>query len=319
MNKVQYKNFHEVMDTVKKLPKLRVSVANAQDERVLLALKEAVQEGFVEPVLVGSGDEIERTAWEVGFDLKGVQVHEVDTLHAPELAVRLVSSGHCQVLMKGMVNSSTFLKAVLNAEWGLRTGKILSHMAVYEVPNYDRLLFITDGGLNIAPDLEMKKQICQNAIDFATSLGISLPKVAVLSANEQVSPKMPVTIEAQQLTQMAKKGEITGALVDGPLALDIAISKASAEHKGIHSPVAGQADILLAPNIEAGNMLGKSILYFANGLMAGLVLGAAAPVVMPSRADTPKGKLISLALACLAGHGIGQKDQPLQWEEKIIG
>lgn len=312
---MQFKNFKQVLDVVKELPRVRVSVANAQDEKVLLALKKAVQEGFVEPVLVGSRSEIERVAWDVGFDLKGVDIFEADALVAPELAVKLVRGGNCQVLMKGLVNSSTFLKAVLNGEWGLRTGKILSHMAVYEVPGYDRLLFMTDGGLNISPDIEMKKQICQNAIDFAHSLGITLPKVAILSANEQVSPKMPVTLEAQQLAQMAKKGEITGAVVDGPLALDIAINKEAAEHKGIKSPVAGQADILLVPNIEAGNILGKAIMYFAGGVMAGIILGAAAPVVLPSRADTPQGKLMSLALACLAGHGMNRKDYNFRCEQ----
>ncbi len=305
---MQFKNFDQVLESVKNLPKLRVSVANAQDEKVLLALKKAMQEGFVEPVLVGSRSEIERVAWDVNFDLKGIEIWEADALGAPVLAVKLVRGDFCQVLMKGLVNSSTFLKAVLNSDWGLRTGKLLSHLAVYEVKGYDRLLFLTDGGLNIAPDLEMKKHICQNAIDFAHSLGIPLPKVAVLSANEQVNPKMPVTLEAQQISQMAQKGEITGALVAGPLALDIAISKEAAEHKGIKSPVAGQADILLVPNIEAGNLLGKSITYFAGGLMAGVVLGAGAPVVLPSRTDTPQGKLLSLALACLAKHGMNNQD-----------
>jgi len=312
---VQFKNFDQVLEEVKKLPKIRVSVANAQDEAVLLALKEAVREGFVEPVLVGSRHEIERVAWDVGFDLDGVEIRQADGLEAPETAVKLVRGGSCRVLMKGLLNSSTFLKAVLNGEWGLRTGKILSHMAVYQINGYDRLFFLTDGGLNIAPDVEQKKQICQNAIAFCHSLGIMLPKVAILSANEQVSPKMPVTLEAQQLTQMARRGEITGAVVDGPLALDIAINEHAAQHKGIKSPVAGQADILLVPDIEAGNILGKSITYFAGGMMAGLVLGAAAPVVLPSRADTPRGKLMSLALACLAGHGMAGKDNNFRCQE----
>lgn len=301
------KNFEQVLVQVKALPRMRVSVANAQDDAVLLALKEAVKEGFVEPILVGSRSEIERVAWEVGFDLTGVQIWEADALEAPEIAVKLVRCGFAQILMKGLVNSSTFLKAVINKEWGLRTGKILSHIAVYQVHGYDRLIFLTDGGLNIAPDVEQKKHICQNAIDFAHSLGILQPKVAVLSANEQVNPKMPVTLEAHQLAQMAEKGEITGAVVDGPLALDIAINEKSAQHKGIKSPVAGHADILIAPDIEAGNMLGKSIIYFAGGVMAGLVWGAAAPVVLPSRSDTPTNKLMSLALACLAGHGVARE------------
>ncbi|AQS59235.1 bifunctional enoyl-CoA hydratase/phosphate acetyltransferase [Desulforamulus ferrireducens] len=306
---MQYKNFSQILEAVKSLPKLRISVANAQDEKVLAALKIAMQEDFVEPVLVGTRSEIERKAWQVGFDLKDIDIWEADALGAPEVAVKLVRCDFCQVLMKGLVNSSTFLKAVLNGEWGLRTGKTLSHLGVYEIHGFDRLIFLTDGGLNIAPDLETKKQICQNAIDFAHSLGITLPKVAVLSANEQVNPKMPVTLEAQQIAQMAQRGEISGALVDGPLALDIAINKEAAEHKGIKSPVAGQADILLVPNIEAGNLLGKSITYFAGGLMAGVVLGAGAPIVLPSRADTPQGKLLSLALACLAKHGMDNKDK----------
>jgi phosphate butyryltransferase len=295
------KNFQQVLEEVKKLPRVRVSVANAQDEAVLSALKVAMKEGFVEPVLVGSSKEIERVAWDMNFDLRDVQIIQADGLEAPELAVKLVSSGKAQVLMKGMVSSNVFLGVVLNSEWGLRTGKILSHLAAYQVNGYDRLIFMTDGGLNISPTLEQKKQICQNAIDFAHLLGITHPKVAILSANEQVSPKMPVTIEAQMLTQMARKGEISGAIVDGPMALDVAISEEAALHKGIKSPVAGQADILLMPNIEAGNIFGKTIMYFAGGIMAGLVIGASAPVVLSSRADSSKGKLASLALACLAG------------------
>ncbi|SHF28425.1 phosphate butyryltransferase [Desulforamulus putei DSM 12395] len=302
-----FKNFAQVFEELNKIPKLKVSVANAQDKRVLLALKKAMQHGFVEPVLVGPRSEIERVAWDVGFNLNDVEIYQADGLAAPDLAVKLVSSGRCQVLMKGLVNSSTFLKAVLNRDWGLRTDKILSHVAVFQINGYDRLIFMSDAGLNIAPDIEQKKQICQNTVDFCHSLGLTLPKVALLSANEQVSPKMPVTIEAQHLAQMAKKGEITGAIVDGPLALDIAVNENSAKSKGIKSLVAGHADILLVPDIEAGNLLAKSIMYFAGGLMAGLVLGASAPIVMPSRADTPEGKLMSLALACLAGYGLSNK------------
>ena len=309
------KNFQQVLEEVKTLPKMRISVANAQDEAVLQALKEAVKEGFAEPVLVGSRSEIERVSWEVGFPLNGVEIWEADAMEAPEIAVKLVRNGFAQVLMKGLVNSSTFLKAVINKDWGLRTGKMLSHISVYQVNGYDRLLFLTDGGLNIAPDLEQKKNICQNAIDFAQAVGIPQPKVAVLSANEQVNPKMPVTLEAQQLAQMAQKGEIKGALVDGPLALDIAINEKAAQHKGIKGPVAGHADILLVPDIEAGNMLGKSIIYFAGGIMAGLVWGAAAPVVLPSRSDTPTNKLMSLALACLAGHGVAGKDNHFRCQQ----
>lgn len=305
---MQYKDFKEVLDTVKQLPKLRVSVANAQDEAVLLALKSAMNEGICDAILVGSRSEIERVAWDVDFDLSRVEIWEADALEAPEIAVKLVRSGFAHILMKGLVNSSTFLKAVLNNQWGLRTGRILSHVAVYQVDGYDRLIFLTDGGINIAPNLDQKRQICQNAIDFAHSLGIEQPKVAILSANEEVNPKMPVTIEAQQLTAMAEKGEITGAIVGGPLALDIAINEKAAEHKGIKSPVAGKADILLVPDIEAGNILGKSIIYFAGGVMAGLVCGAAVPVVMPSRADTPRNKLMSLAFACLSGHGLSGKE-----------
>jgi phosphate butyryltransferase len=315
---MQYQNFQQVIDKVKELPKLKVSVANAQDERVLQALKQAVKEGFVEPVLVGSRSEIERAAWEADFDLAGIEIRQADGLEGPDMAVKLVRGGYCQVLMKGLVNSSAFLKAVLNKEWGLCTGQVLSHLAIYEINGYDRLIFITDGGMNIAPDIETKKQILQNAVNFAQSLGIAQPKVAVLSANEKVSEKMPVTLEAQQLANLAKNGAFGSAIVDGPLALDIAINEESARHKGIKSPVAGHADILLVPDIEAGNILGKSITYFAGGVMAGIVLGAAAPIVMPSRADTPEGKLRSLALACLAGHGASSKGDNFRCQQ-IVG
>lgn len=295
------KNFNQVLTQVRRLPRTRVSVANAQDEIVLSALKKAVSEGFVQPVLVGNGSEIRRIADSLDFDLKDIEVRDVQESEVAEVAVKLVRYGDCRVLMKGMINTSVFLRAVLNVEWGLRAGGMLSHLAIYQISGYDRLIFITDGGLTVSPNLEQKKMICQNAVDFVRSLGVVMPKVAVLSANEQVSPKMPVTLDAQQLTQMAKKGEISGAIVEGPLALDLAINEKALRHKGIKSSVAAKADILLVPNIEAGNILGKSIMYFAHGIMAGVVLGACAPVVLTSRADSSQGKLVSLAFACLAG------------------
>jgi phosphate butyryltransferase len=201
--------------------------------------------------------------------------------------------------MKGMIQTSDFLRAVLNKEYGLRTGKVLSHVSTHEVDGYDRLIHVTDPALNVAPTLPEKAQIVQNVIGYCHSLGNQEPKVAVLGAVEVVNPNMPPTLDAAALTQMNRRGQIKGGIIDGPFALDNAVSVHAAEHKGIQSPVAGQADVLLVPDIEAGNMLYKSLVYFGKSKVGALVLGAAAPVVLTSRADSPEAKLYSIALAVL--------------------
>ncbi len=251
----------------------------------------------------GDIDEIEKVADGIGLKLdpKFIElVDEKDIVGACRTAVRLVSTGKADYLMKGLVGTSTFLKQVLNAEYGLRTGRILSHLACIDVKGYDRLLFITDGGINISPTLEEKKVILQNAVDLVSSIGVSRPKVAILAAVEQVNPKMEATLHGAMLTKMADRGQIKNADVDGPFALDNAVSKKAAEHKGISSPVAGEADILLVPNIESGNLMAKSITFLGGGTMAGLVLGAKAPIVLTSRADDKETKLTSMALGALS-------------------
>ncbi|SDF49956.1 phosphate butyryltransferase [Sporomusa acidovorans] len=302
MSAKKLKSFDDIRNAVKdKLPK-RVAVAAAQDAAVMEAVRGAREQKLAEFTLVGDIDKIKETAQKLGVDLDDVPlVHEPDDRKAAYRAVALVSSGQADVLMKGLINTADLLRAVLDKEIGLRTGRILSHTAVCEVPALDRLLMITDGGMNIAPTLQQKADIIQNSIQLAKVLGITPAKVAILAAVEVVNSDMPVTLEAAALTKMADRGQIRGAIVDGPLALDNALNLEAAKHKGISSPVAGGADILVTPDIEAGNILGKSLVYLAGAKLAGLILGAAKPVVVTSRADTYEAKLISIALGTLLG------------------
>jgi phosphate butyryltransferase len=277
-------------------------VAAAQDDAVLEAVQGAHKQKLADFTLVGDIDKIKATADKLGITLNDVQmIHEPDDRKAAYRAVALVSSGEADVLMKGLINTADFLRAVLDKEIGLRTGRVLSHIAVYQLPGFDRLIMITDGGMNIAPTLQQKADIIQNSVQLANVLGIKPAKIAILAAVEVVNPDMPATLEAAALAKMAERGQIKGAIVDGPLALDNAISMEAAKHKGINSPVAGMADILVTPDIEAGNMLGKSLVYIANGKIAGLILGAAKPVVVTSRADTYEAKIMSIALGALLG------------------
>jgi phosphate butyryltransferase len=201
--------------------------------------------------------------------------------------------------MKGLIPTADLLRAVLDKEFGLRTGRVLSHAATFEISGFERLLTVTDGGMNLAPALAQKADIIQNSVALVNALGISPVKVAALAAVEVVNPDMPATLDAAMLAKMAERGQIKGAIVDGHLALDNAISAEAAAHKGIKSPVAGNVDVLLVPDINAGNVLGKSLIYFAKAKMAGLILGAARPVVVTSRADTHEGKVLSIALGAL--------------------
>ena len=296
------KSFEDILGAVKDKAPKRVVVAAAQDEAVLEAVQGAHEQKIAEFTLVGDIDRIKATAEKLQVSLDAVQmVHEPDDRKAAYRAVSLVSSGQADVLMKGLINTADLLRAVLDKEVGLRTGRILSHTAVYEVPGFDRLLMITDGGMNISPTLQQKADIIQNSVQLAKVLGIYPAKVAILAAVEVINPDMPATLEAAALAKMAERGQIKDAIVDGPLALDNAISSEAARHKGIKSPVAGVADILVTPDIEAGNMLGKALVYIARSKIAGLVLGAAKPVVVTSRADTYEAKLMSIALGALLG------------------
>lgn len=294
------RSFEDILSAVKGKDPKRVAVAAAQDDAVLGAVQGAREQKIAEFILVGDKGKISEAAHKLGISLHDVQiVHEPDDRKAAYRAVALVSSGQADVLMKGLINTADLLRAVLDKEVGLRTGRVLSHSAVYELPGFDRLLMVTDGGMNIAPNLQQKADIIQNSVELAKVLGISPAKVAVLAAVEVINPEMPATLEAAALTKMADRGQIKGAIVDGPLALDNAISLEAANHKGITSPVAGAADILVTPDIVAGNILGKSLVYIAKGKMAGLVLGATKPVVVTSRADTYEAKLMSIALGAL--------------------
>lgn len=293
-------NFTQVLAAVRDLPPRRVVVAAAQDDAVLQAVAAARAQGIADFILVGDRERIKQAAAAAGVDVGDCPVvAEPDDRKAALRAAALVSSGEADVLMKGMLSTADLLRAVLDKEVGLRTGRVLSHAAVMQVPGFPRLLIVTDGGMNIAPDIQHKADIVQNAVYLAAALGIAPARVAVLAAIEVVNPDMPATLAAAALAKMAERGQIKGAVIDGPLALDNAINAAAARHKGIKSAVAGEADILLVPDIEAGNILCKALVYFAGGTLAGLVLGARRPIVVTSRADSPESKVMSLACAVL--------------------
>lgn len=294
------KSFENLLELAQKRGPKKVSVAVAQDKDVLSAVKNAAELKIAEPILVGDKEKILVIGKEINFDLSGIEIiHEEDGATACRIATKLVSSGKADVLMKGLIDTSVIMKQVLDSEIGLRTGNVISHVAVFDVPTYHKVFIVTDAAMNIAPNLEQKKEIIENAVVLAQSLDIERPKVAVLAAKEKVSPKMEATVHAKELADMNKNGEILGCLVDGPFALDNAVSKESAILKGIDSEVAGDADILLAPDIEAGNVLYKCLSFLANAKSAGLIVGTKAPIVLTSRADNEESKLNSIALAVL--------------------
>ena len=295
------KNFDEMLRIVEAHPLRKVAVAVAQDGPVIQAMAEARRRNIAEAVLVGDADAIAAEAGKAGVDLAGMEVvHQADPLAAVAEATRLVSSGQADILMKGFVHTDDFLRGVLNKDYGLRSGSIMSHVFVAELGDPDRLMFITDGAMNIAPDLETKACILLNAVYLAEIFGLTEPKVAVLTAVELVNPTMPATLEAAALAAMGRRRQfVPAAVVDGPLALDDAVSIRAAEHKKITGPVAGGADILLVPDIETGNILAKSLVYFGSRRLVGLLVGAKAPVVLTSRADSAEVKLLSVAAAVL--------------------
>jgi phosphate butyryltransferase len=294
-------SFTEILKAVKKKSIKKVAVAVAQDEPVLEAVRDAINEGIAQAVLVGDRRAIEAIAGSIGMSLEGVEIiDEMDNVKASKIAVSLVSSKKADMVMKGLVDTATFLRAVLDKETGLRTGSLLSHVAVFEVPALQRLLILTDAAMNISPDLAAKKQILENAVGVAHAIGIEVPRVAPVCAVEVVNPDMQATIDAAVLSKMNDRGQIKGCIVDGPLAIDNAISEEAARHKGIQSPVAGHADIILVPNIESGNVMYKTLTYTANARIGAVLAGAAAPVILTSRADSPESKMNSIALASLA-------------------
>jgi phosphate butyryltransferase len=295
------KKLSEIHDIVKqkKEPK-RLVVAVAHDEHSLEAVSAASRKKYIEAILVGNADEIRRIADKnKKVDITNFQIiHEPDASEAVAKAVKLVHYGEADILMKGNVGTSVLLKGVLNKEWGLRKNDVLSHIALFEVEAYHhKLLALTDVAMNIAPDLNTKIGIINNSVEFLLKLGVPTPKVAVLGAVELVNESMPATIDAALLSKMAERGQIKNCIIDGPLAFDNAISAESAKHKGIKSNVAGDADLLMLPDIEAGNVLYKAFIFFAKAKVAAVILGARAPIVLTSRSDTEESKLDSIVLA----------------------
>ncbi|MDR3542445.1 MAG: bifunctional enoyl-CoA hydratase/phosphate acetyltransferase [Desulfosporosinus sp.] len=298
---MRFSGFESLLDRAKSLGRAKVAVAVAADREVLEAIKIAEKEGLVTPVLVGDGEQIKRLAQEIGLSLAGAElIHEPHFEGAVQKAVDAVVDGQAHFLMKGQINSSDFLREVLRPVRGLRTGHLLSHFAAFQVPGFSRLLYVTDGGMNIAPNLAQKKEILENGLLYLKGIGMDSVNVIVLAANEVANAKMPVTMDAQALAEMSQAGEFPGAIVEGPLALDGAVSAAALRHKGIASRINGEVDLFLVPTIEVGNVLGKSLVYFAGATMAGIVLGAQVPIVMTSRNDTPRSKFMALTMAALS-------------------
>jgi phosphate butyryltransferase len=281
-------------------------VAQAADPVVIEAVEAARREGFCSPVLVGIRLEIEAAAREAGVALDDHRIVEVATrADAAAAAVRLVATGGGDVLVKGLLQTSELLKPVLDKVAGLGRGRLLSHVGVFRVPGFDRLVLVTDAALCIAPDLAQKADIVRNAFEVAHALGVPDPVAAILCAIENVNPKMPATVDAAELVKMAESGGIAGGRIVGPLALDGAVDPEAARHKGIANPLAGRADVLVAPDIEAGNVLYKSLTCFARAEGAGIIVGARAPIVVTSRSDSAAGKLNSMALAVLCAAAPG--------------
>ena len=295
-------------DMLKKLKgdkRVTLSVAAAHDEEVLLAIKSAVEMEIITPILIGEENKIREISKEINFDLSKFKIINKGTIEeCAETAVKLVSSGEADFVMKGLLDTSVILKAVLNKEWGLRTDSLLSHVMVYEVPSYDKLLVTTDGGMNIAPDYDQKVKILKNAIEATKPLGLKHIKVACLAAKEKVNSKMQATVDARALQEAGERGEFgNDVTVEGPLAFDLAVSKEAAKVKGFKSKVSGETDIMLMPTIEVGNGIGKALTYFAGAKSAGIIMGAKAPIVLVSRADSHESKLYSIAYgALIAGH-----------------
>lgn len=294
------KNFDDLLTKLKVAKTKKLAVAVAQDEPVLEAVKAAKDRGIADAILVGDREKIEAVATKIDMDLSSFEiVHEDDVKKAALKAIELVSSGQADMVMKGLVDTATFLRSVLNKEVGLRTGKLMSHVSVFEIEGIDRLILLTDAAFNTYPDLKQKVQIINNSVMVAKACGIENPKVAPVCAVEVVNPDMPATIDAALLSKMSDRGQIKGCIVDGPLALDNALSEEAAHHKGVIGPVAGKADVLLLHDIDVANVMYKSLTYTAKTKNGGILVGTSAPVILTSRADSFETKVNSIALAAL--------------------
>jgi len=295
--------YEKLLERCRSLPAVPTAVAYPCEESALAGAVEAGEKGITQPILVGPAAKIEEIARKARIDLARAEIVDVpESRAAARRAVALVREGRAELLMKGSLHTDELLGAVVARETGLRTGRRISHVFIMDVPTYHKVLIVTDAAINIAPTLEDKVDIVQNAIDLAISLGVERPKVAILAAVEVVNSKMPATLDAAALCKMAERRQITGGLLDRPLAFDNAISKEAARTKGIDSEVAGDPDILLAPDLEAGNILAKQLSFLAKADGAGLVLGARVPIILTSRADNVRSRIASCAVAMLAAH-----------------
>jgi len=293
------KNFDELVERAKGLGKRKLAVANPYEVEDLKAIKRAKDEGIIEPIIIGDKEKIEEFLKKANIEPDMEIVEEKDYYKAIELSIQFAREGKADLIMKGLVKTPDLLHAVLDKEKGIRKYKLLSHVGVLSCSRYPKFIIMSDGGMVIAPSFEEKVEILKNALIVAKALEIETPKVALLSAIEIVNPKMPSTLDAALIAKMAQRKQIKGIIADGPLAFDNAISKWAAEHKGIDSPVAGDADVFIVPNIEAGNIFFKILNYLSDGKSAGVVIGAKVPVVLPSRADTPESKFYSIVLSSL--------------------
>ncbi|OAV63286.1 Phosphate acetyltransferase [Bacteroidales bacterium Barb4] len=309
---LEQRKFKNLIERSRGLAPIRVAVVNAAQKVVLETLREAGDLGLTEPTLIGDSRAIRDLAASVGLRVSSDHVIEAKSDEsAAAAAVKLVRDQKADVLMKGQIHTDALMHAILDSERGLRLpGRRVSHVFLCDIPSYSKLLFITDAAINIAPDVNAKAQILQNAIELCHLLGVENPRVAALSAIETVNPAIPSTIDAACLALMGQRGQITGAVIDGPLAFDNAISLRAADEKGIASKVAGQCDILLVPDLVSGNILAKNLEYLADAVAAGIVLGVSAPVVLSSRADQSRARLTALALAALIHHESAKLARP---------
>jgi phosphate butyryltransferase len=295
------KSMSDLKGIVAGKPKKKLVLAAAQDQHSLSAVLRAWKDEIIEPILIGDKEAIQNICAENGYDISGLRIiHESSTDMAVEMAVKMLSTKQADILMKGKVGTSTLLKSVLNKEWGLRTGNLLSHIALFEVDTYHKLIFVTDVAMNIAPNLKDKIAIVNNSVAFLLRLGYVKPKVAVLGAVEMVNENMEATLDAALLSKMNQRDQIRDCIIDGPLAFDNAVSLESAKFKGIKSEVAGDTDLLLMPDIEVGNVLYKSLVFFAKAKVASIILGAQVPIVLTSRSDSEQAKYDSILLAAAA-------------------
>ena len=292
--------YERLIARAKQVPPAQTIIVHPCDESSLRGAVEAAELGIIKPILVGPAARINKVAQEHKLQISGFQV--IDAPHsdaAAERAVELIHEGKGELLMKGSLHTDELMRAVTNSKTGLRTARRISHVFIMDVPTYTDTLFVTDAAINIAPDLDAKRDIIQNAVDLFTQVGLGTPRVAILSAVETVTSKIPSTIDAAALCKMADRKQITDAIIDGPLAFDNAISPEAARIKGIQSPVAGKAQILVVPDLEAGNMLAKNLIFLSKADSAGLVLGARVPVILTSRADSVRSRMASCAAAVL--------------------